>query len=175
MVPVSALHADSVQSGISVGQPSTLSHPGPHPGGQPARTAHCWFAMATASWPMQGGWAAGFMRPPGKWGGAFLRTSGNAWYPSHTPTATSDGVSGDGFIWTNGITHSSRLTATVDAIWFLFPAPVGLYTGGGYGFTRTFWQMTDGSWAHIIDKSIPALPSTWASFIPAGIWPFLPA
>jgi len=154
MVPVSALHADFVQSSIPEGLPSALSHPEPRPGGQSARTVPHWFAMATASWPMQGGWAAGFMRPSGKWGGAFLRASGNTWYPSHTPTATSDGTSGNGFIWTNGNTRSSRFTATVDAIWYLFPAPVGLYTGGGYGFTRIFWQMTDGSWAHITDKSI---------------------
>ena len=154
MVPASALHADSIQAGISAGQPSALPHPAPRPEGhRPGPDSHG-FVMATASWPLEGGLAAGFLRPAGKWGGAFLRASGNARYPSHTLTATSDGASGAGFIWTNGNTRSSRLTATVDAIWFLLPVPVGLYTGGGYGFSSIYWQTTDGSWAHITDKSV---------------------
>lgn len=154
MVPVSALHADSVQSGITDGQPSALSHPEPRLGREIAGTdTHCFF-MATASWPLEGGLAMGFMRPGRKWGGAFLHASGDAWYPKFSLTATSDGTSGTGFIWTNGNTRYSRFTGTVDAIWFLFPGPVGLYTGGGYGFTRTFWQTTDNTWALISDKSV---------------------
>lgn len=154
MVPTSALHADSIQAGISAGQPGALSHSEPHPNGQrPGSGSHC-FVMATASWPLEGGLAAGFLRPTGKWGGAFFRASGNAWYPSPTLTATSDGASGSGFIWTNGNTRNSRFIATVDAVWFLLPAPVGLYTGGGYGFSRTYWQTTDGPWARITDESV---------------------
>lgn len=154
MVPTSALHADSIQAGISASQPGALSHSEPRADGQrPGSGSHC-FVMATASWPPEGGLAAGFLRPTGKWGGAFLRASGNAWYPSHTLTATSDGASGSGFIWTNGNTRNSRFIATVDAVWFLLPAPVGLYTGGGYGFSRTYWQTTDGPWARITDKSV---------------------
>lgn len=154
MVPASALHADSIQAGISAGQPGALSHSEPRPNGQRPGSSSHFFVMATASWPLEGGLAAGFLRPAGKWGGAFLRASGNAWYPSPTLTATSDGASGSGFIWTNGNTRSSRFIATVDAVWFLFPAPIGLYTGGGYGFSRTYWQTTDGPWARITDKSV---------------------
>lgn len=154
MVPASALHASSLQAGITAGQPGALPHPEPRLDGQIPGPARRWFVMATASWPLEGGLAAGFSRSSGRWGGAFLRASGNAWYPAHPLTATSDGISGDGFIWTNGNTRSSRLTATVDAIWFLLPVPVGLYTGGGYGFSSTYWQTTDGSWAHITDKSV---------------------
>ena len=154
MVPASALHASSLQAGVTADQPSAFPHPEPRMDGQIPGPARRWFVMATASWPLEGGFAAGFTRSSGRWGGAFLRASGNAWYPAHPLTATSDGVSGDGFIWTNGNTRSSRLTATVDAIWFLLPVPVGLYTGGGYGFSSTYWQTTDGSWAHITDKSV---------------------
>ena len=154
MVPASALHASSLQAGVTADQPSAFPHPEPRMDGQIPGPARRWFVMATASWPLEGGLAAGFTRSSGRWGGAFLRASGNAWYPAHPLTATSDGVSGDGFIWTNGNTRSSRLTATVDAIWFLLPVPVGLYTGGGYGFSSTYWQTTDGSWAHITDKSV---------------------
>ena len=154
MVPASALHANSIQAGITAGQPGALSHTKPRSDGhRPGPDSHC-FMMATASWPLEGGLAAGFLRPTGKWGGAFLRASGNACYPSHSLTATSDGASGAGFIWTNGNSRSSRFVAMVDAAWFLLPAPVGLYTGGGYGFSRTYWQTTDGSWARITDKSV---------------------
>ena len=154
MVPASALHADSIQAGISAGQPSALPHPAPRPEGHRPGPGSHGFVMATASWPLEGGLAAGFLRPARKWGGAFLRASGNACYPSHSLTATSDGASGAGFIWTNGNSRSSRFVAMVDAAWFLLPVPVGLYTGGGYGFSRTYWQTTDGSWARIIDKSV---------------------
>ena len=154
MVPVSALHADSVQSGITDGQPSALYHPEPRLGRVIAGTDTRCFLMATASWPLEGGLATGFMRPDRRWGGAFLRVSGNASYTKSALTATSDGASSNGFIWTNGNTRYSRFTGTVDAIWFLFPGQVGLYTGGGYGFTRTFWQTTDNSWAQITDKSV---------------------
>ena len=154
MVPASALHANTIQSGITAGQPSSLSHPEPRLEGQrPGPGSRC-FVMATASWPLEGGLAAGFIRPAGKWGGAFLRVAGNAWYPRSPLTASSDGASGNGFIWTNGSTRGSRFVATLDATWFLFPAPIGLYTGGGYGFSRTYWQTTDGSWARISDKSV---------------------
>lgn len=154
MVPVSALHADSVQSGITDGQPNALYHPEPRLGRVIAGTDTRCFLVATASWPLEGGLATGFMRPDRRWGGAFLRVSGNASYTKSALTATSDGASSNGFIWTNGNTRYSRFTGTVDAIWFLFPGPVGLYTGGGYGFTRTFWQTTDNSWAQITDKSV---------------------
>ena len=155
MVPASALYADSLQTGITTTHPSTLSHPEHRSEGHLAGRDQRYFVMATASWPLEGGLMAGFMNPFRKWGGAFFRISGNAWYPSHTRNAASDGSSDSGFIWTNGNARSSLLTVTVDAIWFLSPAPVGLYTGGGYGFSHTFWQTTDGSWAHITDKSIP--------------------
>lgn len=154
MVPVSALHADSVQSGITDGQPIALAHPESRLEREVTGTDTRCFFMATASWPLEGGLAVGFLRPDRKWGGAFLRVSGNAWYNKSTLTATSDGASSNGYIWTNGNTRYSRFTGTVDAIWFLFPGPVGLYTGGGYGFTRTFWQTTDNSWAQITDKSV---------------------
>lgn len=154
MVPASALHAESLQTGITTTHPSTLSHPEHRSERYLSGRDRRYFMMASACWPLEGGLMAGFMNPFQKWGGAFFRISGNAWYPSHTLNAASDGSSGNGFIWTNGNTRSSRLIATVDAIWFPSPAPVGLYTGGGYGFTRTFWQTSDGSWAHITDQSI---------------------
>lgn len=154
MVPASALQAATLQTGLTAGDTAALSHPESHPEGPPAGRGFRGFVTGTASWPLEGGLAAGFMRPQGFWGGAIFRLSGNARYPRWALDAASDGSSGSGFIWTSGNARSSRFTATVDAILRPLPAPVGLYVGAGYGFSRTFWQTTEGAWARITDQSV---------------------
>lgn len=92
---------------------------------------------------------------PGKAGG-YVKFRSNFTLSGHAYTCRSDGTSGDGYIWTNGESRTSRMSVTAGALLRL-NGWLSACAGAGYGRRILAWEDVDSRWAKVEDKSAGGL------------------
>lgn len=84
--------------------------------------------------------------------GAYLKATGNLKPSNYSYTCHEDGTTDNGYIWTSGNGHISKMTVTVGGI-FKCLDWLSVSAGAGYGERVLLWRDTKGSFAKVGEAS----------------------
>ena len=84
--------------------------------------------------------------------GAYFKATGNLKSSSHSYVCHEDGTTDNGYIWTSGESHVSRMTVTARGI-FRYLDWLSVSTGVGYGRRLLLWEDSKGDPAKVKEAS----------------------
>lgn len=99
--------------------------------------------------------------------GAYLKATGNLKSSSHSYTCHEDGTTDNGYIWTGGEGHVSKMTVTGGGT-FRFLDWLSVSAGAGYGRRTLLWKDSKGNFVKVSEPSAQGIAADLGAILNFG-------